>query len=174
MCADFSYSSLRSELFSALHARHLTGDRNDAQRHFLAFVFFFKDSVKKDGLFSFWENVLNFWKVKTCFVNKHKCAHTGNGRELWALLSMHKVQWLLSGTERKSLKHKTGTETPPKKIGIAGLVWKDRSLLFFILLCSDLIREKRTRARRHRPCVSLLTLEKVILLCVDTGTRART
>lgn len=51
MCADFSYSSLRSELFSALHARQLTGDRNDAQRHFLAFVvllfFVFKKTVKK-------------------------------------------------------------------------------------------------------------------------------
>ncbi len=53
MWADFSYSSLRSELFSALHVRHFTGDRNDAQRHFLAFVLFFNDSVKKDGLFSF-------------------------------------------------------------------------------------------------------------------------
>lgn len=35
---------------------------------------------------------------------------------------MHKVQWLLSGTETKHSKRKTGTETPPKKIGIAGLV----------------------------------------------------
>lgn len=51
-------------------------------------------------------------------------------------------------------------QNPPKKIRIAGLVWKDRSLLFFILLCSDLIREKQTRACRHGPCVSLLTLKK--------------
>lgn len=38
---------------------------------------------------------------------------------------MHKVQWLLSGTETKHSKRKTGTETPPKKdwdcwLGIKG------------------------------------------------------
>ncbi len=90
-------------------------------------------------------------------MNKHKCTHTGYGRELWALLSMHKVQWLLSGTERKRLKHKTGTDPPPPKK--RDCLWKDRILLFFILLCSDLIREKLSRARRHGLCVPFLTLE---------------
>ncbi len=140
---------------------------------FLPLFCFLMTVFKKNGCFPSELNVLNFWKVKTCFVNKHKCTHTGYGRELWALLSMHKVQWLLSGTERKRWSIRREPTPPPPKKGI--VYERTEFFCFFILLCSDLIREKLSRARRHGLCVPFLTLENsYFALCYDTGTHVRT
>lgn len=113
--------SLRSELFSALHTRHLTGDRNDAQRHFLAFVFFLK-TVKKMVCFPSVLKCLKLLKSENLLCeHKHKCAHTGNGGncEPFSVCTRFSGCYLALKRNIGSIRQE---QKPPEKFETAGLV----------------------------------------------------
>lgn len=80
-------SALRFRACSSLHACHLAGIWNNAQRHFLAFSFFLfflfsKDSVTKQKIVSELRCLKTPKKKKKnfCFcLHERECAHTGTG-----------------------------------------------------------------------------------------------
>lgn len=105
-------SALRFRACSSLHACHLAGIWNNAQRHFLAFSFFLfflfsKDSVTKQKIVSELRCLKTPKKKKKnfCFcLHERECAHTGTGfgggRVLggveYSVCVNGSVQWCLS------------------------------------------------------------------------------